>query len=240
MFTVRVGKTKMARRSKTRALLLLLLAVVILITVVLQRYSDTVTEEFQQVLSKSFDKSRPSSAAVSCPMPRTCPEKHFSFYIQSGAASAVPPKICFQAQMVLGTAMKNAGLGINIVIINGKTGEVIKTGNFDMYGGDVKDLIEFLNSIETGTIVLMATFDESASKLNDEGRKLITELGSSMIQSLAFRDNWVFAGGKGADVTSHLEKFKKSDSAVNMYEGWPELIVLEGCIPMVPLLKETK
>ncbi|XP_062245176.1 protein FAM3C-like isoform X2 [Platichthys flesus] len=220
----------MARRSKKRVLLLLL-PVVILITVILQKYGDTVTDEFQQVLFKRFNKSSRPSSADSCPMPRNCPEKHFSFYIQSGAASALPPKICFQSQMVLGTVMKNAGLGINIVLINGKTGEVLKTGNFDMYGGDVKDLIEFLNSIETGTIVLMATFDESSSKLNDEGRKLITELGSSMIQSLRFRDNWVFVGGKGADVTSHLEKFKKSDSALNIYEGWPELIVLEGCIP---------
>ncbi|XP_034443694.1 protein FAM3C-like isoform X1 [Hippoglossus hippoglossus] len=236
MFAVRGGKTKMARRSQKRVLLLLLLLlpVVILITVILQKYIKPVTDEFQQVLSKSFDKSSQNSSANSCPMPGNCPEKHFSFYIQSGAANAAAPKICFQAQMVLGTVMNNAGLGINIVIINGKTGEVLKTGNFDMYSGDVKELLEFLSSIETGTIVLMASFDDSASKLNDEGRTLITQLGSSMIQSLGFRDNWVFVGGKGAAVTSHFEKFKKNDAAVNRYEAWPELIGLEGCIPSFP------
>ncbi|XP_060932328.1 protein FAM3C-like [Limanda limanda] len=216
-----------------RGVLLLLLPVVILITFILHKYSESLTDELQHILSKSLDESSANPAVNLCPMPITCPEKHFSFFIQSGAAGAVAPRICFQAQMVLGTAMKNAGFGINIVIINGKTGEVVTTGDFDMWGGDVKELITFLKSIETGSIVLMATYDDSATKLNDEGRKLITELGSSMIQSLGFRDNWVFVGGKGADVTSHLEKFKKSDRAVNLYEGWPELIVLEGCIPML-------
>ncbi|XP_069385213.1 protein FAM3C-like isoform X2 [Paralichthys olivaceus] len=233
MFTVRVGKTKMARRSQKRvwACLLLLLPVVILITVILQKFHKPAVDEFVQVLSKSFDTSSPNSSANSCPKPPNCPEKHFSFYIRSGAASVVTPQICFQAQMVLGLLMKNAGFGINIVLVNDRTGEVVKTGNFDMYNGDVKELIGFLKSIETGTIVMMASYDDPATKLNDEARKLISQLGSSLIQSLGFRDNWVFVGWRGATGTSTLEKVKKNDAAVNTYEQWPELIDLEGCIP---------
>ena len=50
------------------------------------------------------------------------------------------------------------------------------------------------------------------NRLNDESRKLISRLGSAMIQSLGFRDNWVFVGGKGAAVTSHFEKVPAAES----------------------------
>uniref|UniRef100_A0A8D3B9S2 ILEI/PANDER domain-containing protein n=1 Tax=Scophthalmus maximus TaxID=52904 RepID=A0A8D3B9S2_SCOMX len=172
-----------------------------------------------------------SSAARLCPNGMACPDNHFSFSIQSGAANVVAPKICLQNKMVLGTAVRNAGVGINVVILNGKTGELIKTGNFDMYAGDVNPLIELLKSIETGSVVMMASYDEPASKLTDEARKLIAELGSSKVQALGFRDNWVFVGGKGAAMDSGFEKYKKNDRASNKYEDWPEILELKGCIP---------
>lgn len=43
-------------------------------------------------------------------------------------------------------------------------------------------------------------------RLTDEARKLIAELGSSKVQALGFRDNWVFVGGKGAAMDSGFEK----------------------------------
>uniref|UniRef100_A0A4W6BKV2 ILEI/PANDER domain-containing protein n=1 Tax=Lates calcarifer TaxID=8187 RepID=A0A4W6BKV2_LATCA len=162
---------------------------------------------------------------------KNCPGDHFSFLIRSGAANVVPPKICIQNNLVLGGVINNAGYGINVVILNGKTGEVIKTGHFDMYSGKVKPLIELLKSIEKGSIVLMASYDEPSSKLTEDARKLIAELGSSVVQSLGFRDNWVFVGGKGATVKSNFEKYLKNDNMKNKYENWPELIELTGCIP---------
>eukprot|EP00064_Thunnus_orientalis_P019653 superscaffoldBa00005014_g19779 len=68
-------------------------------------------------------------------------------------------------------------------------------------------------------------------ELNEDARKLIAELGSSAVQSLGFRDNWVFVGGKGAAVKSNFEKHLKNDKVKNKYESWPELIQLQGCIP---------
>ncbi|KAM6926302.1 protein FAM3C-like [Lycodopsis pacificus] len=171
-----------------------------------------------------------SSKAGSCSI-RDCPVDSFSFFIQSGAANVVPAKICLQNKLVLGAVLNNAGPGINIVLMNGKSGEVMKTGTFNMYSGDVKPLIEFLKSIETGNVVLMASYDEPATKLTEEVRQLISELGSSSVRSLGFRDNWVFVGGKGASAQSSLEKYMKSDGAKNKYDGWPELIEMRGCIP---------
>lgn len=74
------------------------------------------------------------SAGV-CGTPRECPAHEISFYIHSGAANVVPPVICVQNKLVLGTALNNAGGGINIVILNGKTGEVLKTDHYNMYSG---------------------------------------------------------------------------------------------------------
>ncbi|XP_067090874.1 protein FAM3C-like isoform X1 [Osmerus mordax] len=161
---------------------------------------------------------------------KLCPDDQFSFYISSGAASVVQPKICLQNQLILGNINKNAGVGINIAVVNGKTGQVQNTGNFDMYGGDIEPLIKFIQTIEKGSVVLIASFDEPATKLNSEARKLISDLGSSAINSIGFRDNWVFVGGKGL-TSSHMEKLIKNKLGTNKYDGWPEMIELDGCIP---------
>lgn len=45
-----------------------------------------------------------------------------------------------------------------------------------------------------------------SDRLNDEAKKLISELGSTKVQSLGYRDSWVFVGGKGATVKTNFEK----------------------------------
>ncbi|XP_046907450.1 protein FAM3C-like [Hypomesus transpacificus] len=165
-----------------------------------------------------------------CGKLKLCPDEQFSFSISSGAASVVQPKICLQNQLILGNPNKNSGVGINIAVVNGKTGKVQDTGNFDMYGGEIEPLIKFLKTIEKGSVVLIASFDEPATKLNSEARKLIADLGSSAINSIGFRDNWIFVGGKGI-TSSHMEKLIKNKPGTNKYDGWPEMIELDGCIP---------
>ncbi|KTF87238.1 hypothetical protein cypCar_00035556, partial [Cyprinus carpio] len=92
----------------------------------------------------------------------------------------------------------NVGRGINIALIN-----------------DVNQLIKFLKEIEDGSIVMMATFDDPATKLNDEARNLIADLGSSSIGILGFRDNWVFVGGKGIKTKSPFEQHIKNNAETN-------------------------
>uniref|UniRef100_A0A3B5ME26 ILEI/PANDER domain-containing protein n=1 Tax=Xiphophorus couchianus TaxID=32473 RepID=A0A3B5ME26_9TELE len=150
------------------------------------------------------------------------------FFVQSGAANVVPPKICVNNK-ALGTVLNNADAGINIVVVNGKSGDVLKTDHFNMYSGEVEPLIEFLKNIEMGSVVLMAVFDEGSKKLNEEARTLISDLGSSVIHSLGYRDNWVFVGGKGTTGKSNFEKV--NDDSKNKYENWPEMVEMEGCIP---------
>ncbi|XP_075993296.1 protein FAM3C-like [Genypterus blacodes] len=172
----------------------------------------------------------PSNVSAECRV-QNCVEDYFSFYIRSGAASVLAPMICFQNNLVLSQEKKNVGYGINIVVINGKTGETLKMDHFNMYEGEIKPLVEFLQDLKTGTVVMMVNFDDPATKLTPDARKLIGELGSSVAEKLAFRDNWIFVGGKGAVVKSSFERHVKSDPATNVYDGWPEIIDLQGCIP---------
>ncbi|XP_077566242.1 protein FAM3C [Stigmatopora nigra] len=166
-----------------------------------------------------------------CGLSKACPENHFAFKMASGAASVVGPKMCLEDKMLMSAVKNNVGRGINIALVNGRTGELYKTDSFDMWAGNVAPLIQFLKAIEHGTVVMMASFDDPASKLNDEARKLIADLGSSIINKLGFRDNWIFVGGKGIKTKSPFEQHIKNNAETNKFEGWPEVLEMEGCVP---------
>lgn len=166
-----------------------------------------------------------------CGLSKACPNRHFAFKMASGAASVVGPRICLEDRLLMSGVKNNVGRGINIALVNGRTGELNKTDFFDMWAGDVKPFIKFLKEIQDGTVVMMASFDDPSTKLNDEARKLIADLGSSVVNNLGFRDNWIFVGGKGIKTKSPFEQHIKNSADTNKFEGWPEVLEMEGCIP---------
>uniref|UniRef100_A0A8D2Q6D1 Family with sequence similarity 3 member D n=1 Tax=Varanus komodoensis TaxID=61221 RepID=A0A8D2Q6D1_VARKO len=166
-----------------------------------------------------------------CNIKKACPSNTFAFKIVSGAANVIGPFMCFDNVTVMSNIKNNIGRGLNIALVNGSTGQVIKSNAFDMYSGDVKHLLDFLKPIKKGTLVLMAAYDDPATKLNDEARNLIAELGSSYASKLGFRDNWIFIGGKGIKDKSPFEQYLKNDKQTNKYDGWPEVLEMEGCVP---------
>ncbi|XP_069759422.1 protein FAM3C-like isoform X2 [Narcine bancroftii] len=166
-----------------------------------------------------------------CGLGKPCPEKHFAFKMASGAANVVGPKICIEDKIIMSGVKNNVGRGINIVTVNGKTGELLEAKVFDLWGEDVKPFIDFLKALQDGTIVLMATYDDASNKLNDEARKLVSDLGSTSFLNLGFRDNWIFVGAKGIQSKSPFEQHIKNNKDTNKYEGWPEVLEMEGCIP---------
>ncbi|XP_067907043.1 protein FAM3C-like [Heterodontus francisci] len=166
-----------------------------------------------------------------CSLAKPCPENHFAFKMASGAANVVGPKICVDDNIIMSGVKNNVGRGMNIATVNGKTGVVLDTKVFDLWSGDVKPFIDFLKTLQDGTIVFMATYDDSANKLNDEARKLVSDLGSASISNLGFRDNWIFVGAKGIQSKSPFEQHIKNNKNTNKYEGWPEVLEMEGCVP---------
>ncbi|XP_024308184.1 protein FAM3A isoform X1 [Homo sapiens] len=180
----------------------------------------------------------PRARKYKCGLPQPCPEEHLAFRVVSGAANVIGPKICLEDKMLMSSVKDNVGRGLNIALVNGPlppdtgvSGELIEARAFDMWAGDVNDLLKFIRPLHEGTLVFVASYDDPATKMNEETRKLFSELGSRNAKELAFRDSWVFVGAKGVQNKSPFEQHVKNSKHSNKYEGWPEALEMEGCIP---------
>ncbi|KAG8513856.1 Protein FAM3A [Galemys pyrenaicus] len=232
----------------------------------------------------------PRARKYKCGLPRPCPEEHLAFRMVSGAANVIGPKICLEDKMLMSSVRDNVGRGLNIALVNGSgvqqpwqlaqqlsplnpgvSGELIAARTFDMWAGDVNDLLKFIRPLHEGTLVFVASYDDPATKMNEETRKLFSDLGSKNVKDLAFRDSWVFVGAKGVHNKSPFEQWfswytggaqadgasgnlwvwgraasdparraeaapscpqhVKNSKHTNKYEGWPEALEMEGCIP---------
>ncbi|XP_024239685.1 protein FAM3A isoform X1 [Oncorhynchus tshawytscha] len=167
-----------------------------------------------------------------CGLSAPCPQKHLAFRLVSGAANVIGPKICLEDKILVSSVKNNVGRGLNIALVNGVSGELLDTKSFDMWAGDVTDLLKYLRPLHEGTLVFVASFDDPATKLNDEARRLFEELGSTVVKDLTFRDSWVFVGAKGIENKSPFEQRMKNSKSSNKYEGWPESLEMDGCIPL--------
>ncbi|XP_054905851.1 protein FAM3A isoform X3 [Poeciliopsis prolifica] len=182
-------------------------------------------------------QTEPRPRRYKCGLSAPCPPKHLAFRLVSGAANVIGPKICLEDKMLMSSVKNNVGRGLNIALVNGVTGELLETKTFDMWAGDVSNLLKFLRPLHEGTLVFVASFDDAATKLNDESRRLFEELGSTAVKELAFRDSWVFVGAKGIENKSPFEQRMKNSKSGNKYEGWPESLEMDGCIPLRPPLE---
>ncbi|KAM9855483.1 protein FAM3A [Aulostomus maculatus] len=194
----------------------------------------------RQLFSSASEEPTPSEPRprkYKCGLSAPCPPKHLAFRLVSGAANVIGPKICLEDKMLLSSVKNNVGRGLNIALVNGLTGELLETKTFDMWAGDVSNLLKFLRPLHEGTLVFVASFDDPATKLNDESRRLFEELGSTAVKDLAFRDSWVFVGAKGIENKSPFEQRMKNSKSSNKYEGWPESLEMDGCIPLRPPLE---
>ncbi|XP_051483626.1 protein FAM3D isoform X2 [Apus apus] len=166
-----------------------------------------------------------------CGNKRSCPQNHFAFKIISGAANVVGPSLCFNDVILMSSVKNNIGRGLNIALVNGSSGQLLKESTFDTYSGDINKLDTFLQGIKDGTFVLVASYDDASTKMNNKVRAHFVKLGSSHVNNLGFRDNWVFLGAKGLKNRSPFEEHIKNDKETNKYDGWPELLEMEGCAP---------
>ncbi|XP_019489226.1 PREDICTED: protein FAM3A isoform X1 [Hipposideros armiger] len=189
--------------------------------------------------------AEPRARKYKCGLPQPCPEEHLAFRMVSGAANVIGPKICLEDKMLMSSVKDNVGRGLNIALVNGfhlpldlgVSGELIEARAFDMWAGvgpvppDVNELLKFIRPLHEGTLVFVASYDDPATKMNEETRKLFSDLGSKNVKELAFRDSWVFVGAKGVQNKSPFEQHVKNSKHTNKYEGWPEALEMEGCIP---------
>ncbi|XP_045885346.1 protein FAM3C [Micropterus dolomieu] len=177
------------------------------------------------------DQIKPTfkTATPKCNLSRACPPDHFAFYIRSGAANVVGPKICFDGKIIMSHVLNNVGPGLNIVVVNGEKGLVEKCGYLNMISGNPHDILAYLNAIKPGMIVLVASFDDVTTKMTKEMRDVFVGMGSTLITSVKHRDSWVFAGRAGAENKTLFEKQAVNEEKTNVYENWPDMVEVDGC-----------
>ncbi|KAM9758130.1 protein FAM3C-like [Menidia menidia] len=193
----------------------------------------------RDILRTSFDAQDQEQTTVEvtipsppeCSLSRNCPPHHFALHIRSGAANVVGPRICFSGKNIMSHVLNNVGPGINIVVVNGENGVVEKFGYLNINAGNPNDIVTYLKDIKPGMIVMVASFDDVATKLTEEMREIFVEMGSTLIRSVKPRDNWVFAGRAGTKIKSPFEKHVANDENTNVFEGWPEMVEVSGCFP---------
>lgn len=164
-----------------------------------------------------------------CGLSKACPQGHFAFKIQTGSANIIGPTICFEDKVLLRSTLNNVAVGMNIALVDGKTGKLIKTGAFETH--NINNALKFFQDIDERTLVLVASFDNMGTVMNDELKQLFTKLGSSYVNSIGYRDNWIFIGSKGINGKSQFEEYMKNVKETNLYEDWPKTLLLNGCIP---------
>uniref|UniRef100_A0ABM5FXY0 Protein FAM3B isoform X2 n=1 Tax=Pogona vitticeps TaxID=103695 RepID=A0ABM5FXY0_9SAUR len=163
-----------------------------------------------------------------------CPPGSYAYRMVSGGGKDKFAKICFEDELLMSEDKGNVGRGINIAIVDYITGNVVDTKNFDMYEGDFSgSMTAFIKSAPQKSLLLMVTDDDGSTKLKEDGKKAISELGSKEVRNLRFRSSWVFIAAKGFKLPEDIEKEKvnHSDKNKNRYNGWPAEIQIEGCIP---------
>ncbi|XP_032404760.1 protein FAM3C [Xiphophorus hellerii] len=213
---------------------LTLTAVIVLLLIFFLTSFDA-QEKAQNVLrfNKIHTKFTTGTAKVvpKCSLSAVCPSDHFAFKIWSGAANVVGPKICFDGKNIMSHIMNNVGPGLNTVVVNGENGVVEKFGYLNMISGNSTDILAYLKEIKPGMIVLVASFDDAATKMTEEIRQMFVEMGSTLIDSVKQRDNWVFAGRTGIKIKSFFEQRAENDKKTNIFDGWPEMVEVGGCFP---------
>ena len=146
--------------------------------------------------------------------------------ISQGTASVTPPDTCGYAELRKGATRLYRGYGcsftgargFNIVTIDPASGRPLgPVRNYDTYnanpftGEPWLTMIDFLNSVPAGAIILIAVGDEAGLNSPDscvrrsgagieQGLQALEALGSSQIRSYCYRGSWAMVTVKGEGI----------------------------------------
>lgn len=189
----------------------------------------------KDILKKAEEEWDRSNIAVPDVTSRTpcstekCAKDEFSFKLISGAANVIGPSICFNDTILMKNSLNNVDRGMNVARVDRRLGKLDKSAVFDLYSKDSSELKAFLLDLEEYHIVLISSYDDAASRLDDEARKMLEKIGSKKSKVLSFRDNWIFVGGKTLE--NSYEGHMANNRETNKYGDWPAAITIQGCLP---------
>ncbi|CAL2042334.1 unnamed protein product [Caenorhabditis brenneri] len=162
-----------------------------------------------------------------CGMSRPCNEDDsIAVHFFSGEHKDDHPKMCIGGRLLFDKDLNNAGRGLNLAMLEPKTGKVTAVAHFDTYEDESHGLVEWLDAVPTGYIVAVVSFDEASNQLSEMARRIFYEMGSSMIDRLKFRASWYFVGQKGIGAYTPFE-----DLNIPQGNNWANPIQTSFCLP---------
>ncbi|NXR96279.1 FAM3B protein, partial [Hypocryptadius cinnamomeus] len=199
---------------------------------------NTVSIAALQEIGKKPVLRAPAPKRQKCDLWSPCPPGNFVYRILSGGGKQRRPKICFEDEdkcfvdmfgfgSVAATELLPGAPFWNVMCVPGITSCVIDSTDHS------REMMDFIRKAPEGSVLLMATHDDGSTRLKDNAKKLVEELGSKEIKNIKFRSSWVFIAAKGFKLPDNIqrEKINHSDQTKNRYKGWPAEIQIEGCIP---------
>ncbi|NXL76214.1 FAM3B protein, partial [Leptocoma aspasia] len=165
---------------------------------------DTISIAALQEIGNKPVLRAPAPKRQKCDLWSPCPPGNFAYRILSGGGKERKAKICFEDEDCVIDPTDHSG-----------------------------EMMDFIRKAPEGTLLLMATHDDGSTRLKDDAKKLVEELGSKEIKNIKFRSSWVFIAAKGFKLPDNIqkEKINHSDQTKNRYKGWPAEIQIEGCVP---------
>ncbi|NWS66466.1 FAM3B protein, partial [Crotophaga sulcirostris] len=133
-----------------------------------------------------------------------CPPGNYAYRILSGGGKAKSAKICFEDELF-----------------------VIDSADHS------REMMTFIKNAPEVSLLLMVTQDDGSTRLKNDTKKLVENLGSKEIWNMKFRSSWAFVAARGFKLPDNMqkEKIEHSDKNNNRYRGWPAEVQIEGCIP---------
>ena len=115
--------------------------------------------------------------------------------------------------------------GYNLMVLNENSLEIVEFGHFGNSENDMKEMVNFINRIKNGRIVLAGINDFSSYGIIEEAYQAMESLGSKYIRNVTGYDTWAMIGRKGAEIGSVDEKHVSSGyGSVCLIENYPVII----------------
>ncbi|CAB3406067.1 unnamed protein product [Caenorhabditis bovis] len=181
-------------------------------------FHDDLVKKKNQVVQEKYWKD--------CGLKKPCDEDSIAVHFYSGEHKEDSPKMCIGDKLLFDEELNDAGRGLNLAMMEPKTGRVTAVVHFDTYRDESHGLEEWLDAVPTGYIVAVISFDEASNMLTDMARRIFYEMGSSMIDRMKFRASWYFIGQKGIGAYTPFE-----DLNIPSGNNWATPIKTSFCLP---------
>lgn len=124
------------------------------------------------------------------------------------------------------------GRGINMVIVDGRNGEIVTGRVFDLWedAAAADSLAAVIARQPDGHYVLCAIKDEGSAKMNENGYRALESIGSALCRKTGSRDSWAIIGVKGAAPGSVPEGRQITGAGVVRLESAMTLYMPQGVV----------